>query len=235
MNSDSKNQNKSGELFIVPTPVGNLDDITIRALKILKSVDIIACEDTRHSGLLLKKLEILPRKLESLHEHNEESKSEYLLQLLSDGKTVALISDAGTPAISDPGYRLIKKCINAGVKITPLPGATAFVPALCGSGFSTESFYFAGFPPHKKGRNTFFEKLKSFECTIILYESPYRISTLLNDLEKHFPPDRKVCIAREISKIYEEFSIGNVIELKARFDKPASIKGEFVVLIDSKY
>lgn len=235
MNSDSKNQYKSGELYIVPTPVGNLDDITIRAVKVLKSVDIIACEDTRHSGILLKKLEILPRKLESLHEHNEQSKSEYLLKFLSEGKNIALISDAGTPAISDPGYRLIKKCISSGVKIIPLPGATAFVPALCGSGFNTESFYFAGFPPHKKGRQTFFEKLKSFECTIILYESPYRILTLLSDIEKHFPSERKVCIAREISKLYEEFSIGTVLELKAKFAKPASIKGEFVVLIDSIY
>ncbi len=231
---DEKNNQNTIEpgLYIVPTPIGNLEDITQRAMKILSSADIVACEDTRHSGSLLKSLKIHAKKLESYHEHNEESKSDFLLLELTAGKSIALISDAGMPGISDPGYRLINKAIENGIKIISLPGPTAFVPALIASGFANDRFLFAGFPPHKKGRKTFFEKLAGVDCTIIMYESPYRILKLLDDVGKYISEDRKICLAREISKIYEEYLRGTSTELKNLFTDSKQPKGEYVVIVE---
>lgn len=221
-------------LYIVPTPIGNLEDLTLRAIKVLSSVDIIACEDTRHSGSLLKSHNIFVNKLESYHEHNEESKSEILINELLNLKSVALISDAGMPGISDPGYKLVKKAIANDIKIISLPGPTAFVPALIASGFRNDRFLFAGFPPHKKGRKTFFEKLSDFDATIILYESPFRILKLLEDIENFVEGNREICLAREISKVFEEYLRGCAKDLLKHFSGGKQPKGEYVVIIDGK-
>lgn len=230
MNHITKNKIEPA-LYIVPTPIGNLDDITLRALKILKEVDIIACEDTRRMGQLLKKFDIQNKKLESYFEQNESAKAEYLAELISKGLSVALTSDAGTPGISDPGYRLISKAKEKKLKIIPLPGATSIITALIGSGFAVNEFKFVGFPPHKKGRQTFINNLKNEKCVVILFESPSRIIKLLNELSMLFNDTRKVCLARELTKIYEEFLVGTPAELIQILSKKQIIKGEFVVII----
>ncbi|OGU16290.1 MAG: 16S rRNA (cytidine(1402)-2'-O)-methyltransferase [Ignavibacteria bacterium GWB2_35_12] len=219
-------------LYIVPTPIGNLDDITIRAVKILSSADIIACEDTRHTGTMLKILNIPHKKLESYHEHNEESKSAFLVNEILSGKSVALVTDAGTPGISDPGYRIIKKAIENNIKIVSLPGPTAFIPALVASGLPVNEFHFYGFLPAKKGRKTFLQEVASQKATSILYESPYKILKLIDELIEHCGSQRQVCIAREISKVYEEYIRGTLEECKQKLQSKTSIKGEFVVVIE---
>jgi 16S rRNA (cytidine1402-2'-O)-methyltransferase len=218
-------------IYIVPTPVGNRDDITIRALKILSSTDIIACEDTRHTGTLLISYNIPHGKLESYHEHNEEAKAVYLVNEILSGKSVALVTDAGTPGISDPGYRIIKKAIENSIKIISLPGATAFVPALVASGMAINEFHFYGFPPAKKGRKTFLEEVSKQKATSILYESPYKILKLMDELIELCGKQRQACIAREISKLYEEFIRGTLEECRASLTQKQAIKGEFVVVL----
>ena len=219
-------------LYIVPTPIGNIEDITVRALKVLRSVDIIACEDTRHSGILLKLLEIPYKKLISYHEHNEQKRSEELVELIQKGNSIALISDAGTPCISDPGYRLVNFAREKEINVIALPGASASITALSGSGFPTDKFHFLGFPPQKKGRKTFIENLEKYSGTIILYESPYRVIKLLDELLQFFGEELEVSVAREISKIYEEYKIGKIADVKVFFEKKPSIKGEFVFLLN---
>ncbi len=220
-------------LYIVPTPVGNLQDMTLRAVNTLRAVDVIACEDTRHSGMLLQNLKISGKKLISYHEHNEAKKAKELIALIENGNSLALISDAGTPLVSDPGYRLVNAAVNKNVKIIPLPGATAFVPALAASGFPTDRFCFLGFPPQKKGRMTFLDGLGKYaEMSMILYESPHRIVKLLGELNDRYKGRLEVCVAREISKIYEEIITGTVEEILADFEKRPSIKGEIVVVLN---
>lgn len=219
-------------LYLVPTPLGNLEDITLRALRILRNVDIIACEDTRHTGNLLKLLDIHAKQVISYHDHNEAQKADYLISMILEGKSLALVSDAGSPAISDPGYRLVDSAIKSGVKIVPLPGPTAFVPALIASGLPVHKFTFVGFPPQKKGRKTFMEEVMALESTIIMYESPYRIEKLVQEIAEYGGKDRKVCVAREISKIYEEFIRASAQELIELFKSKTNLKGEFVVLVE---
>jgi 16S rRNA (cytidine1402-2'-O)-methyltransferase len=231
-NNDKKN-NVESALYIVPTPIGNLDDITIRAKNILSSVDIIACEDTRRSGMLLKSLNIEKQNnLYSYFDHNEEQKSLTLINQILQGKSVALISDAGTPCISDPGYKIIQKAKESNIKIIPLPGATAFVPALIASGFANHCFIFMGFPPQKKGRKTFLNDVILSQNTTILYEASHRITKLISEIAS-LDSNRNISISREISKIYEEhlnFNTADFIQNKIKIVE----KGEFVVVVEGK-
>lgn len=220
-------------LYIVPTPIGNLEDITLRALKVLSEVDIIASEDTRNSSQLLKQLNISYQKLVSYHEYNEKEKSEELIQIIKAGKSIALISDAGMPIISDPGYKLVSLAHKNNIKVNVLPGATAFAVALVGSGFPSHKFIFVGFPPHKKGRLTFITSLKEQKHTIILYESSHRLIKLLEEIENIFGKEIEVCIARELTKLFEEYSIGRIEDIKQEYIKRETIKGEIVVLINN--
>ncbi len=217
-------------LYVVPTPIGNLDDMTFRAIKTLKLVGYILAEDTRTSGFLLKYFEITTP-MRSYHMHNEHKLVEGLvLQIKESENGFALITDAGTPAISDPGYLLVKKCIEEGVKVETLPGATAFVPALVNSGFPCDTFYFEGFLPQKKGRQKKWTELSSIVKTIVLYESPYRIVKLLNEAKEYFGENCSISISREISKKFEETVRGNPDELIEHFSKKDP-KGEFVVVL----
>ena len=218
------------KLYVVPTPVGNLDDMTFRAVNVLKSVSLILCEDTRTSAGLLKHFGISTRTA-SHHKFNEHKTCSLYAERILGGEDIALISDAGTPAISDPGFMLVRACVERGVDVECLPGATAFVPALVDSGFGCESFVFAGFLPQKKGRQKRLAALKSLEMTVILYESPYRILKLLGEIKEHFGADRRVSISREISKIHEETLRGTSDELLEIFGARPP-KGEFVVIID---
>jgi 16S rRNA (cytidine1402-2'-O)-methyltransferase len=218
-------------LYLVPTPIGNLEDITLRAMKILRQADIIACEDTRHTGQFLKLLDIKNKKLSSYHEQNEKEKAIQLVHEIIDGSSVALVSDAGTPGISDPGYRIIQSAIENHVEIISLPGPSAFLPALIASGLPFNNFIFLGFPPQKKGRKTFLNNLKICEYTSILYESPFRIIKLLDELIEMLGENHKICVAREISKIFEEYIRGTLSECSNILKKRTVIKGEFVVVI----
>jgi 16S rRNA (cytidine1402-2'-O)-methyltransferase len=216
-------------IYLVPTPIGNMEDITLRAIRVLQEADIIACEDTRHSGQLLKALKIIPKApLQSYHDHNEEQKANVLVEQVLNGKSLALISDAGTPCISDPGYRLVNAAIERNVKIVSLPGATAFVPALVSSGFAVNNFTFFGFLPQKKGRATFLRNVLECRTTAIVYESSHRIMKLISELSE-LAPERRICICREISKVYEE--IIHCTASEAQHIK-LSEKGEFVVVIE---
>ncbi len=218
------------KLYVVPTPVGNLSDMTPRAVEVLKNVSLILCEDTRTSAPLLKHFEITTRTA-SHHKFNEHKTCELYAGRIQAGEDIALISDAGTPAISDPGFMLVRACIALGVDVECLPGATAFVPALVDSGFGCENFVFAGFLPQKKGRQKRLAALAALEMTIILYESPYRVQKLLSEISEHFGADRRVSVSREISKLYEETLRGTPDELIDAFaSKPP--KGEFVIIID---
>ena len=218
----------SGNLYLVATPIGNLDDITLRAIKILKEVDFIAAEDTRHSLKLLNHLEI-SKPLISYHRHNEDVKSELLIEKLLDNKNIALITDAGTPGISDPGEEIVKQCINNNIKIVPIPGACAFVNALICSGLDTTEFTFIGFLPlNKKNRKEKLEKIKNCNTTSILYEAPHKLISTLKDLSEILK-NRKIVLAKELTKIHEEFISGTATELLEKLDSP---KGEFVILIE---
>ena len=218
------------KLYVVPTPVGNLGDMTPRAVEVLKNVSLILCEDTRTSAPLLKHFDITTRTA-SHHKFNEHKTCELYAGRIQAGEDIALISDAGTPAISDPGFMLVRACIALGVDVECLPGATAFVPALVDSGFGCENFVFAGFLPQKKGRQKRLAALAALEMTIILYESPYRVQKLLAEISEHFGADRRVSVSREISKLHEETLRGTPGELMEAFaSKPP--KGEFVIIID---
>ncbi len=224
--------NKNTQLYIVPTPIGNLDDITLRAIKVLKAVDVVIAEDTRTSGVLLKHLDI-HKPLQSYHIFNEHQTVSRIIAQMEEGKTFALISDAGTPSISDPGFLLIRESLKAEIAIECLPGATAFVPALVKSGLPSDKFVFEGFLPHKKGRKTRLELLAQEERTIILYESPHRIQKCLEQLAEHCGKDRKASVSRELTKVYEETLNGTLEELILQFDGK-SPKGEFVVVVGGK-
>ncbi|HRP88602.1 MAG TPA: 16S rRNA (cytidine(1402)-2'-O)-methyltransferase [Edaphocola sp.] len=220
------------KLYLVPTPVGNLGDITFRAIEVLKAVDIILCEDTRTSGKLLKHFEI-QKPLYSYHQHNEHQITENLIAQMYAGKTFALITDAGTPAVSDPGFFLVRACIQKGIEIECLPGATAFVPALAQSGLPTQRFTFEGFLPQKKGRKTFLERLKDEDRTMIFYESPHRLVKLLEELSDIMGKDRASSVSREISKLFAETQRGSLMELIKHFTEHPP-KGEIVVVVAGK-
>ncbi|MBQ6309828.1 MAG: 16S rRNA (cytidine(1402)-2'-O)-methyltransferase [Prevotella sp.] len=221
-----------GILYIVPTPVGNMEDITLRAIRILKEADLILAEDTRTSGILLKHYDI-KNHLMSHHKFNEHGTAAGIVERLKGGQTIALISDAGTPGISDPGFYLIREAIAAGIEVQTLPGATAFVPALVSSGLPDERFCFEGFLPQKKGRKTRLEGLVDEERTMIFYESPYRVLKTLEQFVEFFGADRQVSCCREISKIHEESVRGTLEEVIAHF-KEKEPKGEFVIVLAGK-
>jgi len=217
-----------GTLYLVPTPIGNLGDITFRAVEVLKQVDAVLAEDTRTSGRLLQHYHI-DTLLESFHQHNEHGRLASVIQRLQDGKSIALISDAGTPGISDPGFLLARACREHGIRLECLPGATAFVPALVQSGFPLSSFLFGGFLPQKKGRQKTLGNLLASGHTLALYESPYRLVRLLDELNA-FVPERLVSVSRELSKKFEEQRSGSAEELAAHFRKHEP-KGELVVVV----
>lgn len=219
----------SGILYLIPTPVGNLKDITLRALEVLKEVDLVLAEDTRQSGILFKHYEI-QTPMQSFHAHNEHEKVNYVLGLLEAGKNIGLVTDAGTPGISDPGFLAARACASKNIQVITLPGATAFVPALVNSGLPCDRFTFEGFLPVKKGRNTRLEELKEEKRTMVFYESPYKLLKTLTDLAERFGEDRKASISREISKMFEETRRGSLKELIEHFESHAP-KGEFVLIV----
>ncbi len=216
-------------LYLVPTPIGNLDDITLRALKVLKEVDVILAEDTRTSGKLLKHFEITTP-MQSHHMHNEHKTVDHLVQRLKSGEQIAIISDAGTPAISDPGFLLTRACVENNIEVNCLPGATAFVPALVNSGLPNDKFIFEGFLPVKKGRQTRFKLLAEESRTMIIYESPHKLIKTLGHFCEYFGEDRQVSVSREITKLYEETIRGTAKEVLEHYtNKPP--KGEIVIVV----
>lgn len=218
-----------GKLYVVATPIGNLDDITLRAINILKEVDIIIAEDTRHSLKLLNHLNI-SKPLISYHRHNEEIKKDMIINKLKEGNNIALISDAGTPVISDPGEVIVKEALKENIEVIPIPGACALITALMGAGVSTKNFLFIGFLSlNKKLRTKELEKIKKEDSTIILYEAPHKIKNTLNDL-KNYVADRNIVVARELTKIHEEFVRGKINDIIEKIDNP---KGEYIIIIDS--
>lgn len=217
-------------LYLVPTPIGNLEDITVRSLSILKKVDKILAEDTRQTGKLLAHYEI-ECPLQSFHAHNEHRMLENILQELKEGRDLAVVSDAGTPGISDPGYLLVRACVEHNIELTCLPGPSAIIPALVGSGIPSDRFYFEGFLPHKKGRTKRLKVLAEMEQTFVLYESPHRIHKTVQQLREYLEDDRPACIAREISKIYEEFIRGSLAELDEELQKRKKLKGEITLVV----
>lgn len=219
-------------LYLVPTPIGNLKDITFRSIEILQSVDVILCEDTRTSSKLLSHYNI-QKPVSPYHQHNEHKIVEHLISQMQSGKNFALITDAGTPAISDPAFLLVRDCIKHNIKVECLPGATAFVPAIVNSGLTTNRFVFEGFLPLKKGRQTLLKKLAAEERTMIFYESPFRVAKTLLQFSEYFGTERKCCVSRELSKMFEENKRGTLQEL-AEFYKTNSIKGEVVIVVEGK-
>ncbi len=219
-------------LYVVPTPIGNLGDITLRALEILKSVDSILAEDTRTSGFLLKHYQIF-KPLQSFHIFNEHKALQSVIQKLKNGATMALVSDAGTPGISDPGFLLVRECLKNDLAIECLPGATAFVPALVKSGFAIDRFVFEGFLPHKKGRQTMLKQLADEERTIILYESPHRLLKTLEQMEAFFGSHRLVSVSRELTKLHEETFTGTIAENLLHF-RQQEVRGEIVMVVSGK-
>jgi len=221
-----------GKLYLVPTPIGNLEDITLRAIKVLKEVDVVLAEDTRTSGKLLKHFEI-DTPLQSHHMHNEHKQVEHLVGKLKGGAVYALISDAGTPAISDPGFLLTRACVENGIEVECLPGATAIVPALVNSGLPNDRFVFEGFLPVKKGRQTRLQQLAEETRTMVFYESPHKLLKTLTHFVEYFGPDRPVSVSRELTKLYEETVRGTMEEVLQHFiHKPP--KGEFVIVVGGK-
>lgn len=216
-------------LYLVPTPLGNLKDITLRALEVLNAVDVILCEDTRTSSKLLQHYAI-QKPLSPYHQHNEHKIVAHIADQLAAGKTMALITDAGTPGISDPAFLLVRECIQRDIKVETLPGAAAFVPALVNSGLPTNRFVFEGFLPLKKGRQTLFKKLASEERTMIFYESPMRLVKTLEEMAQYFGEDRACSVARELTKMFEENKRGTLKEV-ADYFKSKSVKGEIVLVV----
>jgi 16S rRNA (cytidine1402-2'-O)-methyltransferase len=219
-------------LYIVPSPIGNLADITFRAIETLKSVDLILAEDTRTSSKLLRHYNI-DKPTSSYHQHNEHKILAHLTHQLLEGKTMALITDAGTPGVSDPAFLLVRECIKNDIKVECLPGATAFVPALVNSGLPMNSFCFEGFLPLKKGRQTFFKKLVDEERTMVFYESPMRLIRTLKDLIEYFGADRQCCVSRELTKMFEENKRGTLQEVHDYFNEK-TVKGEIVIVVEGK-
>jgi len=220
------------KLFIIPTPIGNLGDITIRAIEALKSVDLILCEDTRTSGKLLKHFEI-SKPLSSFHQHNEHKIAESIAARIEAGETMALISDAGTPAISDPAFLLVRECAKRAIIVETLPGATAFVPALVNSALPCDKFVFEGFLPHKKGRQTRLLFLAEEQRTIVFYESPHRLLKTLNQIKEFFNEDRMISVSRELTKIHEETIRGTLTEVIEYYENN-TLKGEIVIVVEGK-
>ena len=221
-----------GILYVVPTPIGNLEDITYRAIKVLNEVDVILAEDTRTSGFLLKHYDITTKMI-SHHKFNEHKSIQHIVERIEAGANVALISDAGTPAISDPGFLLVRACIEAGIRIECLPGATAFVPALVMSGLPNDRFCFEGFLPAKNGRQTRLKELQNEQRTMVFYESPYRVLKTLTQFADYFGADRMAATSREISKIYEDTQRGTLTQLINHFTQTAP-RGEFVIVVSGK-
>lgn len=221
--------NNMGKLYIVPTPIGNLDDMTLRAIKVLQEVDLILAEDTRTSSKLLHHFDI-QKKVFSHHKFNEHKTVDHLAQRMAGGETIALISDAGTPAISDPGYLLVRACIDAEVEVECLPGATALIPALVNSGLPNDRFCFEGFLPAKKGRQKKLLQLAEEERTMVFYESPYKLIKSLEQFAEFFGADRQASVSRELTKLYEETQRGTVTELAGYF-KSKTVKGEIVIVV----
>jgi 16S rRNA (cytidine1402-2'-O)-methyltransferase len=221
----------AGALYIVATPIGNLEDITRRALRVLSEVDLIACEDTRHTRTLLNHFGIKTKTV-SYHEHNEHERTGELIARLAEGANVALVSDAGTPAINDPGFRLVRACIERSINVTSVPGATAFVSALVASGLPTDEFYFAGFlPPRGHARRLKLAALRATPATLVFYEAPHRIADALTDA-REILGEREAAVARELTKLHEEIARGRLTDLIARFSGQAAARGEMVLLID---
>jgi 16S rRNA (cytidine1402-2'-O)-methyltransferase len=219
-----------GVLFVVPTPVGNLEDITLRAIRLLKEAEVIYSEDTRVTKKLLSHLEITGKHIVPFHAHNEHKQLERSVQTVRENQCTVLVSDAGTPAISDPGFLLVRACVEAGLEVSCLPGPTAFVPALVASGFPSDRFVYEGFLPHKKGRQTKWLSYKEEERTVVLYESPHRLLKALEECVNFLGPDREVCVAREISKLFEQFVRGRAEDVLKHFQQTPP-KGEIVLLV----
>lgn len=217
-------------LYLVPTPIGNLDDITYRAVRRLKDVDLIACEDIRTSAVLLDHYDI-ETPTTRYHEHNEREKAPHLVKRMRAGHDIALVSDAGSPGISDPGFFLTRACWNAGIDVQALPGPTAVIPALTASGIPSDRFVFEGFLPKKKGRQTRLETLSTEPRTLVLYESPYRLLRTLDDLIEHFGAERRAAVARELTKKYEEIERGTLGEVRAYFAGYEKLRGECVIVV----
>ena len=244
MNSSPKNEGSNdlsfsanwrgtgGVLYLVPSPIGNLKDITLRALEVLKDVDLVLAEDTRTSSNLLNHYQIT-KSLSPYHQHNEHKIVQHLIDQLKEGKRIALLTDAGTPGISDPAFLLIRECVKNDIRVECLPGATAFVPALVNSGIPSNRFAFEGFLPLKKGRQTLLKQLAEEERTLILYESPMRLVKTLEDLIQYFGEERQCCVSRELTKIYEENKRGSLREVCDHF-KQKGVKGEIVIVIAGK-
>lgn len=220
------------KLYLVPTPIGNLNDMTFRAIEVLKNVATILAEDTRTSGKLLKHFEIETR-MQSYHQFNEHKVLEGLVARIQQGESMALITDAGTPGISDPGFMLVRACVDQGIGVETLPGATAFVPALVNSGLPCDKFYFEGFLPHKKGRQTRLKLLAQMPVTVVLYESPHRLEKSLTQMMEFFGASRQVSVSREISKLFEETIRGTLKEVTDHFTQNPA-KGEIVVVLEGK-
>lgn len=220
------------KLVLIPTPIGNLGDITLRAIETIKSVDVLLAEDTRQTGKLLKHLNI-DKKMWSHHSHNEHKSTSSIIEKIQGGETVGLVSDAGTPGISDPGFLLVRECLKAGVEVETLPGATAFVPALVGSGLPSDKFFFEGFLPHKKGRQTRLKFLAELPCTIVFYESPHRLIKTLQQIGEFLGGERQICVVRELTKMFETFHRGTVSEVQKYFEETLP-KGEIVIVLEGK-
>jgi 16S rRNA (cytidine1402-2'-O)-methyltransferase len=219
-------------LFIIPTPIGNLADFTFRAVEVLKQVDLILAEDTRTSGVLLNHYQI-QKPISPYHQHNEHKIVTHLTEQMQGGKTIALLTDAGTPGISDPAFLLVRECVKHNVKVECLPGATAFVPALVNSGLPINSFCFEGFLPLKKGRQTMMKKLATEERTMVFYESPMRLVKTLNEFIQYFGAERNCCVSRELTKKFEENKRGTLQEVHDYF-KEKAVKGEIVIVVEGK-
>ncbi|WP_129716005.1 16S rRNA (cytidine(1402)-2'-O)-methyltransferase [Pedobacter sp. SYP-B3415] len=222
----------TGKLYLVPTPIGNLEDMTFRAINVLKAADLILAEDTRTSAPLLKHFGI-DKRVFAHHQHNEHKASTEIVRFLKEGQQIALISDAGTPAISDPGFYLVREVLKAGLEVECLPGATAFVPALVNSGLPADTFVFEGFLPVKKGRQTRLKKLAEEDRTMIFYESPHRLLKTLAEFEATFESDRLASVSRELTKMYEETVRGTLEEVRTHFEHNV-VKGEFVICVAGK-
>lgn len=232
LQAPTPHQTTNSLLYLVPTPLGNLKDITLRSLEVLQQVDVILCEDTRTSSRLLQHYNI-QKPVSPYHQHNEHKIVTHIVDQLRAGKTMALVTDAGTPGISDPAFLLVRECIKQEVKVECLPGAAAFVPALVNSGIPTNRFCFEGFLPLKKGRQTLLKKLAEEERTMVFYESPMRLVKTLEEFIQYFGPERECCVSRELTKMFEENARGTLAEVAAHF-KAKTVKGEIVVVVGGK-
>lgn len=222
------------KLVLIPVPIGNKSDITQRALDCLRDAEVIYCEDTRNTHRLLEMYGIVGKKLMAYHQNNEHQMTQQVVRFIAAMNMAALVTDAGTPGISDPGFMLVRACIENNIDVEVLPGATAFVPALAASGLPCDRFYFEGFLPLKKGRQKQLEWLSKMPVTIVLYEGPHRLIKLLGELENYFGPDRRICVCRELSKMHEEYVRGTIAEVKLNFEQREAIKGEIVVVVSGE-